>query len=150
LKAKPKAHNQRTWIRFDGEGNPPEQFTPELDCGSAFCIAGATVARAGAVTPVWENGFDWETDEYGWVVRWVRLEGSDNRHYIGEYAAELLGLDEYTADALFEPSNTMDDIDRIRDMIAGGVEDDENAQADTAEEASAQPSPESPSGQIPG
>ena len=106
LKAHPEKHRQDVYVRFEGETAPT--VTPALDCGSAFCIAGAAVARAGVGITWFRSGDVWyandttQLDAYGWgkSISWV--------------AMELLGLPYAVADELFAADNTMEDIERIR------------------------------------
>lgn len=113
LKAHPTIHDQGNWAQYNG--NVPPKVTPALDCGSAFCIAGAVVARAGGIiqwTRSWEDF---------WSASEVIVDGANR--WIESYAREVLGLTEDQSDMLFSGSNTMEDIDWIRDQIAEGVED---------------------------
>lgn len=125
LKTHPEKHDQKHWILFEGE--QPPTITPALDCGSAFCIAGAVVARAGGILVEWRR-FEILDQEYRvigsrWVVDVVRTsEGTV--WTVGGYARELLGLSVEMANRLFDSWNSMDDIERIRDEIAATVEHD--------------------------
>lgn len=108
LKAHPKKHRQDAYVRFVGE-EPPTP-TPALDCGSAFCIAGAAVARAG-IGITWFRGYG----DGAWYATNTTMR--TDHHWIRSIcsvATELLGLDWVTADELFAASNTMEDIERIR------------------------------------
>lgn len=120
LKAHPERHNQEEWVIFKGQ-KPPE-VTPALDCGSTFCIAGAVVVRSGA-KPLWTKRYAGKDvwSAYGAVT-------TDGEHRsIAEYARKLLGIGAVTADRLFWESNTMDDIEDIRDELAVGVKESEAA-----------------------
>lgn len=116
LKEHPERHRQDTYVQYEGK-NPPV-LTPVLDCGSAFCIAGAAVARAGigvtwfrsVIDGVWYANQTTLQDETGWSLS------------ISRVAAELLGLDWSTADELFSGANTMEDIERIRAGLAASDE----------------------------
>lgn len=101
LKAHPERHDQDSYIRFKGD-NPP-MVTPAMDCGSAFCIAGAAVARAGI-------GIQWFQAEDGvWHANYT----TDGKS-ISRVAKELLGLTWQESDYLFSAYNSMQDIERIR------------------------------------
>lgn len=126
LKAHPERHNQQAWVFFDGE--TPPVVTPALDCGSAFCIAGGLVARAGGDIQ-WVRRFSWDLNRDIWTADHV-ITPDDRYAWISRYAAELLGLDEddseinELAERLFSAYNTMNDIDAIRNEIAATVSDD--------------------------
>lgn len=117
LKQHPEQHNQMVWIQFEGKVAPT--LVPELTCGSAFCIAGAVVARAGA-TALWEQQEDYDGDLTN-IWNCNTVVAPDGLEWgVSRYARKVLGLNPWQADALFSGSNTMDDIDRVRDRIAQG------------------------------
>lgn len=107
LKAHPERHRQDNYAVFVGDKAPT--VTPAMNCGSAFCIAGAAVVRAGigiqwfqAADGVWYANYTTELDEYG------------NAELISWVATRLLGLLYEDANELFAPNNNMQDIERIR------------------------------------
>lgn len=111
-KAHPESHYQGDWATYAGTASElPPVVTPELTCGSAFCIAGAAVARAGGQMLWRYNG-----------IQWVATHAILNRvtYSISRLAQSVLGLNEYQADKLFSGSNSMADIDEVRDRIAKG------------------------------
>ena len=113
LKERPERHNQRSYVSF--VGNAPPQVTPALDCGSAFCIAGAAVARAG-VGIQWVESRNSNALQKGWVASCTTEWDSSGGAFltIHSKAAELLGLSWGEADELFSQFNSMKDIEAIR------------------------------------
>ena len=112
LKEHPEKHDQETYISF--AGNTPPQVTPMLDCGSAFCIAGAAVARAG-VGIQWFEKFMWGTP-LGWEASLTTERNPVGGGFVSIHnkAVELLGLSRDEAEQLFDGDNSMEDIEKIR------------------------------------
>lgn len=80
-----------------------ENFLPEDNlCGTAGCLAGwVTILDADYLT------------EHGWVIDYTHQVLSNKQGdtmSIGVYAADRLGLDQESAEALFFEDNTMDDL----------------------------------------
>jgi hypothetical protein len=78
----------------------PEQREESNACGSAYCIAGWVVAQHFDV----ENPYD-ATGKFKGVM---------------DCAASILGLEEGESHPLFEGTNTIEDVRRIAEEIAGG------------------------------
>lgn len=113
LKEHPERHKQDSYAVYVGETPPAmDQMNAMLDCGSAFCIAGAAVVRAG-------KGVRWILE---WIDsnRWYAIDTAtitDPKGYtmsIWQAARVILGLSSGEADELFNGGNTMEDIERIR------------------------------------
>jgi hypothetical protein len=95
VKAHPEEWNQQNYGRRE-------------ECGTAYCVAGWALVRAGA-------DLDWdEPNEFG--VQWLNLADGRSPHH---YAAEILGLDRAQADDLFSADNDLDEIRTIITEITG-------------------------------
>lgn len=108
LKKHPERHEQAAYVVYRGE--TPPMLIPVLDCGSAFCIAGAAVARAG-IGITWYRSL---TDNHWYANHTTLKDEHGGGRSISSVATDLLGLDWRTADELFAADNTMEDIERIR------------------------------------
>lgn len=103
-KGLPSEWDQGSWAKV----------APQVACGSACCIAGKAVARAGGVflLPVGPRPGRTTTDF---------AEMPNGREvYISDEAEDLLGLNSDQADALFEQDNTIEDVRRIIAEIKEG------------------------------
>jgi hypothetical protein len=99
IDAHPEQWQQESWIsRPDGAG-----------CGTAGCFAGWASMLSGD-KPHWWSGPSERTDT-------VTVDGC--QHFLGERAAELLGIPDEDADDLFEPHNTRADLGRLVEKIFG-------------------------------
>lgn len=95
----PDEWHQLTWAR---------KFR-NRSCGSAYCLAGHAVVRAG------------------YKINWQRHSSADTcrdkdgtLHCIRDVAQEVLGLDEGQASWLFAGFNTIDDLKRIAKAFRNG------------------------------
>lgn len=84
----------------------PEEWRQEVwvsktPCGTAHCIAGHAVVLSG-----------------GQFVTLNRVRIGEKVQNVHNVAADLLGLDDRTADDLFDAGNTREDIQRIAERIA--------------------------------
>lgn len=77
------------------------------DCGTCYCIAGYVGAMLG---------FDFDQVCGGRPASW---SASDMDLCVDEYAANALGLPDGQADRLFMATNTIEDVRRIAEEIAG-------------------------------
>jgi hypothetical protein len=93
IKANPETWDQETFARKDA-------------CGTAYCVAGWAVVRAGYVP-------DWQSDEDGEFWADYVLKDEDEVRSIRRRAAKILGLDHQRPIPLFRGDNTLDDIRRI-------------------------------------
>lgn len=102
IEAHPDEHNQRTWLKA-------------ASCGTAACLAGHVVMQEhpdGRPSP--RGAY---LSEGAWAYDfWELFDGTDIP--VSHEAARLLGLDEEQADSLFNGSNTVDDLKRMRGMLA--------------------------------
>jgi hypothetical protein len=108
------------WVREEAEkqeaGLPSEWdqghwFSRPAGCGTACCIAGKAALMDG-----WEPSFDQIFFTNTSVVRKGRTERA------AEYvAAEYLGLPPQTADALFDASNILEDVEEIITGVLDGT-----------------------------
>lgn len=80
----------------------------DRDCGTAYCVAGYVAQLSGEVV---FNG-DGESGE-------VYDPATGNVFAIDEAAKDLLGLLEEEANALFNPSNTLADVEYVAGRLAG-------------------------------
>lgn len=92
---------------------------PEVDCGTACCIAGNLVAAEGGkfVAFVTDEFYDIEKDAY--IEAEITCRAVDRagvEHDVDEWATEILGTD--YAWPIFEAENKIEDIKRIRDSWA--------------------------------
>jgi hypothetical protein len=76
----------------------------EAQCGTVYCIAGWTCHAAG-------EDFKRDSD--------TLLSRTAEDVHISDRAAELLGIDRLAASALFNGGNTIEDVRRIAEEIAG-------------------------------
>ncbi len=106
----PSEWEQSFWaVNYDTLGKP----APSPDCGTACCLAGKTVARAGGVFLIRpEVGSTWEAEMPG--GKSVAIE---------DEARTLLGLNDEQAEALFFEDNEIEDVRRIIAAIKAGDED---------------------------
>lgn len=100
IEAHPDEHNQRVWLKA-------------ASCGTTACLAGHVVMQEhpdGHPSGVYyhEGGHAYDF----WLVP------GGMQLPVAQEAARLLGLDEEQADSLFCGSNTLDDLKRMRDMLA--------------------------------
>jgi len=92
IDAHPEQWDQGRWIsRPDG-----------ADCGTAGCFAGWACMLSG-------NQPDWTMSNGKWTNT-VTADGYWK--YVGDRAAELLGISEVDAEMLFDADNQRDDLDR--------------------------------------
>lgn len=94
-----KAHPE-TWKQ--------DVFAERTDCGTAYCVAGWAVTRAGDEV-VWPEGAR--------LAQFVAIDGGYES--ISKRAAHLLGLTEVEEDDLFDPINELDDLRAIIHAITG-------------------------------
>jgi hypothetical protein len=96
--------NPEEWVQASfGRRNP---------CGTAYCVAGHAVVRAGH-TVRWETRYFDPSEALAWTV------DNENESYIGDIAQAVLGLNLRDASDLFVAGNTLDDIRRIIERITG-------------------------------
>lgn len=102
-------HEDRDWIQYEWvlmpgttRHQPLGNDYSENLCGSAYCVAGKAIQRAGHVI----------TQDTGLPSGRILIDGEWGRS-IPDMATEILGLDDATADALFGGANTAEDIDDI-------------------------------------
>lgn len=99
--------------------NPREwdqtQYAAQTECGTAGCFAlwAIRLARPDA-EPVWTSSHGFRR-----TATWVELGGGD-MHCIPELAADLLGIDSRSADALFDECNSLADLTEYVSMLVGG------------------------------
>lgn len=113
--------DQRKWIAI------PDNTMPEGSCGTAGCFAGWAVMMF-----VPEFKLDWDDEcpnPYREMVDNIIVDGESIP--IEEMARQLLGLNGFEADALFDWSNDLEVIENVIDKIGRGVYDPE--EGDTEE-----------------
>lgn len=96
-KGNPQEHDQKQYAR--------RSKVPAVTCGTAYCLAGKAVERAG-------EPLHWMTTEHS-RIEWAAycdLPGGKLGDEIGVRAAELLGLTARQALNLFDPENGLADI----------------------------------------
>lgn len=108
------------------------KLSPEVaitECGTAACFAGHTGLMVGDSPLVrldrWNEYADDGTATKITSVRddWNRLVDADGRIYgVKDRARDLLGLDYYQAECLFNASNTIHDLKTIVGWIKEGIE----------------------------
>lgn len=144
--------NQRTWLELDIEAvrrlftarsdaltpvDPANvdshlKLSPEVaitECGTAACFAGHTGLMVGD-SPLVRLDRWTEYDDNGTAVEktsvrddWGRLVDADGRlHEVRERARELLGLDYYQAECLFNANNTIHDLKAIIGWVKEGID----------------------------
>jgi len=93
-------------------------------CGTAMCFAGWKAYLDGYTENVWDtNDYD---EPYLLALRNPKTDEDIPSDGVGFYAAEVLELDSYEADTLFEGSNTLEDLESIvADIEAGTLTRDE-------------------------
>lgn len=109
IKTHPQQWRQSVWFKWTNEiTRHPVTVEQIIDvqevnsCGSAFCFAGHTALMTGFVAPPKENHRVW-ADENGVEV--------------DDHARIVLGLTLAQASVLFDPSNTMEDLEIIVDRL---------------------------------
>ena len=120
------------------EAHPEEWKQEHWRCKTGMCFAGWAAHLAGA---------QWETDEqpayYANSLSPYRrklmpaqvITPAGRRAFVGEYAAEVLGLDDDDDELLFNADNTLDDLRRLIDRYAAEAEAAEQIAAATKENA---------------
>lgn len=96
IEAHPEEWNQHVWARH-------------VHCGTAYCLAGHAVVRAGA---------EIRWDERRTLAELCVLHG--RTYTIGSAAREILGLTSRQADHLFNGVNSIQDLKRITKNITNG------------------------------
>lgn len=119
IAAEPERHNQGIWmaVRNTEAFDQAVVYGENADgwCGTACCLAGRVVLDDGAV-PVFPEGDEGEPQPGDEIVICRTADGIERD--IEVYARELLGLDRYSADVIFDPRNTLDDLRGLRDRYA--------------------------------
>lgn len=99
----------------------PNDGTQKVNCGTACCVAGHAVTIAGAVwlddeTLLADDGDDrWSLQEHTWVEETEDyVKGVD----VSTRAERILGLTHDEARALFEGSNTVENIREVAGIVA--------------------------------
>jgi hypothetical protein len=88
----------------------------KTECGTVFCLAGHVATQAGG-RPDWFRSFA-DAGERVWEAD--RVVTPDGRiTMIRAYAEEVLRVDDDWAHALFHGRNTREDLQRLRDQLAG-------------------------------
>jgi hypothetical protein len=108
----------RGWVREQWErkeaGLPSEwlqaEWARKTDCGTVCCVAGKTALMAG-----WKPVFFSGTDTALFKKR------GRGEQVASEIARDVLDLDWYTGETLFDARNTVEDIERIIDQIIAGT-----------------------------
>lgn len=100
IEAHPETWNQKSWAQ-------------KVDCGTAFCVAGHAVAMT---YPKAQFLFDqyWKTADV------VELEPDGEERHVSELAREILDLNEYQGDALFDEANTLSDLRAKAERLRNG------------------------------
>lgn len=81
IESEPKSFNMASWVQSN------------RDCGTQFCVAGWAIIKSTTNKPVFDS---FEENLTQWLYKMVPEDKS-----IREYASELLGITEETADYLF-------------------------------------------------
>jgi hypothetical protein len=81
-------------------------------CGTVGCLAGNTTLNAGYVPAFTGRKYA--------VTSFVRLAHEHDERLIVDVAAEVLGLDDYQANALFAATNSLYDLWKIASEITNG------------------------------
>lgn len=101
--AKPEGEGQ--WMQDWWMTTPAEMSSifslPETSCGTAYCIAGWTCTA---------NGEEFIAANTGQLTSGM---------HVADRAQELLGLSMYQSNRLFRANNTIEDVRRIAEEIAG-------------------------------
>jgi len=109
----PENHYQGAWMRKGVEDAPAVDLPDGRHlCGTAACFAGWAVTLAGETM-----------DIYGYLVE---SDGTTKRH-VENVAAEMLGLDRWSADVLFAARNKRADLRRMVENIKAGRDANEDA-----------------------
>lgn len=109
IKNNPQQWRQEFWfINFDHNGKEIHSAitlnVEELNqCGSAFCFAGHAAIKRGAVPP--KVDAPWHT---GWRV---------NGEPVEDFAAAELGINHDQAGVLFDPDNTLEDLEKFVEVL---------------------------------
>jgi hypothetical protein len=99
--------NQTVWAQVLVQGDS----TPEGSCGTAFCFAGWAVQEAKAGAPLWvPRRFTGSSTVYDAIF----ITGGRR---ISKVAAEVLGLTKGDAGVLFNPSNTLADLEYLVGLL---------------------------------
>lgn len=111
IKAHPKTWVQDSWYKnvdaIHGERlfSIPEEVTEQNSCGTSFCFAGHTAIHEGFPAPPLDDSITW--------FRQVKDDDGVYHEDVSDFAREVLGLDYDQSDALFDSSNSLDDIETM-------------------------------------
>jgi hypothetical protein len=109
IEAHPEQHDQGVWVRGVVDGR--------VDCGTTACLAGWVVAQAHPDAVFIPDKLDLSPR-----MRHIRMHSAvrigDKAESVSDQARQLLGINDAQADALFSASNDLDDLKRMRDMLA--------------------------------
>lgn len=92
-------------------GDPHPTLELNATCGTAFCVAGWAAVKTGAEID-WYVGFWHDPNVYA-----TRLKNGEEIHM---YARRVLDLSRDDAIILFDPLNTREDLQEMRDILASG------------------------------
>jgi hypothetical protein len=107
IEAHPEQHDQGVWLRTpDGDG--------AVSCGTTACVAGWVVAQAHPDAVFVPD----ELDRAARTRMHSAVRIGDQVEPIPSRAQRLLGINSSQADALFRAGNDLDDLKRMRDMLA--------------------------------
>lgn len=111
IEANPEEWNQACWARRTDDLQVTSSLQIATNCGTAYCVAGHAIHRAGA---------DAKFDGDGFATRCIDMDG--NERHIETYATEILGLDGFQSDCLFNPTNTLEEMwDMVHEWEAAQV-----------------------------
>lgn len=126
IRAHPERHFQRAWLTsLAPQPDDASASDAPLTCGTGGCIAGLAMLQ--------EYPDGKPVSLCAWAVKdvdedhWDGLEMPDGAVYsVSRQAQRLFGLNEEQADTLFEASNTLRDLEAIRDALAANPNADGN------------------------
>jgi len=110
--------DQESWMTGSVGGMLEGNIYQEVTCGTSYCVAGWVCQAAG-------DKFVHNAEHHGMrdsgdtAYPFQSLAPNGNVQFIGNRAQQLLGIGEKDADMLFDDSNSIEDIRRFAESIAG-------------------------------
>lgn len=99
--AHPEEWNQGYWAARVGPS-----------CNTAYCLGGTVAAQAGAA-------MEWDTSRFGDAAHYC-IDPEGNRQKIDAYAQQLLELSNGDADILFDGINSLENLQRMVELLKLG------------------------------
>jgi hypothetical protein len=125
ITAHPQTWEQEDWYRVVDQKTGESAYISRVNeyeevnsCGTSFCFAGHVALHEGFPLPPKQNSGYWQ--------RVVKFEdGHTDVEEASEFATKVLGLTTWQADELFDPTNTLDDLKIMVELLKGGHDTDD-------------------------